>query len=132
MLDGRGCCSIAGDDELAVLIVTGDGEASHGERVGAVWVEIGVHFLAASFSFIGSYGVIDPDVDALGGRVDNSVPYLCDASSVPWDEGCVECALTGGAISSSEEVAPCVPYVGGGFCLSWESVCWRSWVVVSV
>ena len=102
VLDGRGCGGIAGDDELAILVVTGDGEAAHGERVGAVWVEVGVHFLAASFAFIDTDSVVGPDVDAFGDRVDDSVPHLCDASAVPWAEGGVQGAFAGSAISSSE------------------------------
>ena len=57
---GRG--GVAGGDKLAVLENAGYGEASQGERVGTVSVEVVVKFLAAARLVIDADGVVAPNV----------------------------------------------------------------------
>ena len=60
-----------------------------------------VLFLAASLSFIYADFLVAPNVNEFGDGVNDSVPYLRNASIIPWTKGVVKMQVAVSAVAAS-------------------------------
>ena len=60
-----------------------------------------VWFLAASLSFMYADFLVAPNVNEFGDGINGSVPYLRNASIVPWAKGVVKMQVTVSAVAAS-------------------------------
>ena len=114
------------------MLFNRDRDATKGKGGGAVGSDITESLATSSLRFIGEYFPAGPNVEKVGGRINDGVPGLVDAAFIPSLQGLVQFAFTSGAVRKPEESSPCGPNVGGGLVLAWVDWYGLAWGSVAV